>query len=67
MSIDLGISPGRFKKGEWVFTCRCGREGEREWMTKHLQEAHGVANAKMIDTWISYMPKRKEYANIRDV
>jgi len=43
------------------------RDSFQEWMAEHVREAHGVKSSKMVDTWISVMPKRREYFNVRDV
>lgn len=63
---SLKLEPGRYRKGEWVYTCRCSREGEREWMTEHLRLAHKITNARRLEEEFKAMPKRREFVNVRE-
>ena len=66
--MDLRLSQGRYRKGEWVYTCsECGREGEREWMGEHLKLAHGLRGARERDEAMKELPRRREYVNIRSM
>lgn len=73
--MNLRLSPGRFKKGEWVWTCIwCGREGETEWMTEHFKTAHadkGGKQSQVREGWLKIAIqngyRRREFVNVRDV
>ena len=66
--MNLAVGKGRFRRGEWVYTCsECGREGEREFMAEHLRLAHGLERAREREAVIRSCPKRREYVNVREV
>lgn len=66
--MNLRLSKGRFRHGEWVYTCgECGREGEREFMDEHLRLAHDLKGAREREAAIMSYPKRREYVNVREV
>lgn len=66
--MNLSISKGRFRRGEWVYTCNeCGREGEREFMVEHLRLAHEFRSARGREAAMRSCPKRREYVNVREV
>ena len=66
--MNLTISNGRFRRGEWVYTCsECGREGEHEFMVEHLRLAHELKRAREREAVMRSCPKRREYVNVREV
>ncbi len=63
--MDNQLLSGRYRRGEYVYTCMCGREGEIEWMNEHLKLAHGLKSAKKRTQMLRTLPKRREYVNVR--
>jgi len=64
--LNLGLSPGDYRRGEWVYVCPCGREGELNWMKEHVRLAHGVKGSRKLNRWLRSMHKHREYVRMRE-